>query len=87
MARTTSAGSTHVGSIIDATRQRPTTYVSRKNRDKALDVNLVAAVEMISDSQEHEEGFPRGPSDTSLLVYYVDHVALKLWDDKVSKQN
>ncbi|XP_068498556.1 protein MAIN-LIKE 2-like [Phaseolus vulgaris] len=68
-------------------RTRPTTFVRR--RDRGVVEERIGDVNIDNDNQQelHDdrqmdqgEGFPRGPSDMSLLVNFADHVAVKLWD-------
>ncbi|XP_068498257.1 protein MAINTENANCE OF MERISTEMS-like [Phaseolus vulgaris] len=68
-------------------RTRPTTSVRR--RDRGVVEERIGDVNIDNDNQQelHDdrqmdqgEGFPRGPSDMSLLVNFADHVAVKLWD-------
>jgi len=70
---------------------RSTTSVCRRDQDIVKErIGVDAHID--SDNQqglrddeqvEHGEGFPGGPSDMSLLVNFVDHVIVKLWEDEV----
>src|SRR3954466_4647569 len=35
------------------------------------------------EEDEHEDGYPGGPFDTSMLIHYHDHVARRIWEGEV----
>jgi len=67
----------------DAARRRPTASARRRGQHKANVVQDDVVEHEVSDVPQDEEqgihndaaGFPGGPSDTSLLTQYQDHVA------------
>jgi len=72
-------------------RTRPTTSVRRRDRG-VVEERIGVEVNIDNDNQQelHDdgqvdqgEGFPRGPSNMSLLVNFADHVVVKLWDGEV----
>jgi len=56
---------------------RPTTLVRRG------DCGTLSSAPFGGINAGEAVGFPWGPSDVSLLVSYIDHVALRLWQGEV----
>jgi len=74
-------------------RKKPTASARRRGQHEANVVQDDVVEHEVSDVPQDEEqgidndgaGFPGGPSDTSLLTRYQDHVARMIWDGQVSK--
>ncbi|XP_068466394.1 protein MAIN-LIKE 2-like [Phaseolus vulgaris] len=71
-------------------RRRPTTTVRRRDRCDVKEM-IDADVHIDNDNKQglrdddevdQGEGFPGGPFDMSLLVIFVNHVVVKLWEDR-----
>jgi len=77
-----------------ATQRRSTASAHRKGQHEANVLQDDVVEHEVSDVPQDEEhgidndgaGFPGGPSDTSLLTRYQDHVARIIWDGQVSKK-
>ena len=74
--------------------KRPIASTHRRGQHEANVVQDDVVEHEISDVPQEEEqeidndgaGFSGGPSDTSLLTRYQDHVACMIWDGQVSKK-
>ena len=82
---------TRGGGSQDHDRRRPTTFVRRRDRG-GVEERIGDDVHIDNDNEQglwdddqvdQGEGFPRGPSYMSLLVNFVDHVVVKLWEGEV----
>jgi len=67
------------GSSQPKIRERPTASVRRGDRSDGAGPAIVQNIPPHDDAV----GFPGGPSDPSVLVSYVDHVAYRLWAGEV----
>jgi len=71
------------GSLLEG-RTRPTISVRRHDRGASSNAPVGGADVAIGGTNAGEAvGFPKGPSDVSLLVSYNHHVALRLWEGEV----
>ena len=81
-------------STQDAARKKPTASARRRGQHEPNVAQDDVVEHEVSDVPQDEEqgidndgaGFPGGPSDTSLLTSYQDHVARMIWDCQVRKK-
>jgi len=70
---------TRGGSSQPEGRKRPTVSMRRGDRRDGARLAIVQNVPPHDDAV----GFPGGPSNPSVLVSYVDHIAYRLWAGEV----
>jgi len=69
-------------------QDRRTAFVCRRDRG-VVEERIGVDVHIDNDNQQElhgdgqVDGFHGGPSDMSLLVNFVDHVVVKLWESEV----
>jgi len=76
--------STRSGANQGEGKQRSTSLPCRRNYAEVVEEINANPVAFVTGGNEQKEEFLGGPSDPSLLVSYVDHVAYKLWNGEVS---
>ncbi|XP_027940573.1 uncharacterized protein LOC114194505 [Vigna unguiculata] len=72
--------STRSGANQGEGKQRSTSLPCRRNYAEVVEEINANPVAFVTGGNEQKEEFLGGPSDPSLLVSYVDHVAYKLWN-------
>lgn len=68
-------------------RQRPKTSISKRDHKRVFNIISGDVLHKVSRGYNEQQEFLDISFDTSILVIYVHHIALRLWEGEVRNKN